>query len=454
MGTKLPSKTYHDAALFKPEPPDNNIHIKRLFCGREAALEQGVNRLRSNFDVAGRRSRRHDKQPWVLHGQSRSGKSHLARRILAAFPASQRRIQILIQANERLNALSVMKAIFETMRGEYGNRIYDQRHDVDPAAQPQLVLVDNLIGHIGLFEPGIQSVSLSLEKGGKQAAEAGVELGGAPLLVKFMGKFQSEASEKQTVQLALREPTPIDLAQVCGIMVEALLRFTTTNHVLILVDDVDLLEAYSGPQQNGRVERSILADALHELHGAPGVDVILTARSWYAHTRKQLDELVNLSDYPELTGADLAAIHDRHLAAFAGKARLKRFLSRSALEQLAAEVEYLPGVFLQFLRTVFPAYVQVPDREERDFDWLLGVLRARYLMVRKQCLPVCLVLEENVKAGILTLNVSDGKVMVQGTVVVNLFIYQSYFNEALYFIPPIVRKLLPPDTEPERGGGT
>lgn len=90
----------------------------------------------------------------------------------------------------------------------------------------------------------------------------GGELSAAPLLSKFLAKYQTETVSKSAVKLNLRPPTPGDLADVCGIMIETLLALRRINHALILVDDIDLLEAYQSATQNARQQRSILGQAL------------------------------------------------------------------------------------------------------------------------------------------------------------------------------------------------
>ena len=52
--------------------------------------------------------------------------------------------------------------------------------------------------------------------------------------------------------------------------------------MLILFDDVDLLESHADRVRNGRVQRAALSSAIAELVKAPRVDVVVTARSWYA----------------------------------------------------------------------------------------------------------------------------------------------------------------------------
>lgn len=96
--SKKKTKFDVQAGLFKAEPPINPNDVKRLFYGREQELHRGTATLNSNLDVSGRVSKKRDKRPWVVHGESRSGKSHLARRIVAEFPSNNRRIQFLVTA--------------------------------------------------------------------------------------------------------------------------------------------------------------------------------------------------------------------------------------------------------------------------------------------------------------------------------------------------------------------
>jgi len=130
---------------------------------------------------------------------------------------------------------------------------------------------------------------------------------------KFLAKYQTETERKRAIKLSLRPPTPGDLAEVCGIMLETLLTVKRINHALILVDDIDLLETYQSPTQNARQQRSILGQALDQLHGTAGVDVVMTARSWYVHSRKDLQTLVDLGMSDPMRPADLVDIHHRRV---------------------------------------------------------------------------------------------------------------------------------------------
>lgn len=416
-------------------------HVKKLFFGREAELKRGLATLKAGWDVNGNRSRKFDKRPWVIHGESRSGKSHLARRIFAQLPETDQCLQCRISTGGRLDAIAVLRDLFEELRGRFFNRILDQRHADDPLRFVEVRLAKQLIEKIALFENTTQAATLTMEESRREAEEASLDLLGGTLLAKFLAKAQTERIHKNAIQLALRPPTALDLAEVCGIMIQTLLQRKLVRHVMILMDDVDLLETYLSPERNARVQRTLLADAIAVLHATPGCDVVVTARSWYAHSRKELQTLVDLSRSSPMTSQELLGIHDRRLAIYGRRAGSKEFLSRDALGKLASDVDGLPGVFLQHLNTAFYAYQQDLDFRVRDYEWLLDVFRQEIELVREKCRPGLDAIRNAVDQGRLTIDVTGGNPF-SGTVLENEFVYQSYYSETTYFVSGFLRNVL------------
>ena len=115
-----PSKFSGHPEPFKPEPPDKPEILKRLFCGRERALRQGTETLGCNWDYDGVWGKTLDKRPWIIHGESRSGKSHLARRILIDMQARYPDIiSLIIPARRRDTAQRVLETLFQKLRDEF-----------------------------------------------------------------------------------------------------------------------------------------------------------------------------------------------------------------------------------------------------------------------------------------------------------------------------------------------
>jgi hypothetical protein len=450
LASLIPSKFAVDPLLFKPEPPTTPRQVKQLFCGRRASFLRGLEGLKAGLDINGKRGTNSAKYPWVIHGESRSGKSHLARRIFAELPDTDQRFQFRVFAGGRLEAIAVMRDLFEQFKGRFLNRLLAVHGGpIDPLMIPEVQVAKQLVEKIGLFEAGTQSATLTYEEAHRKARELGGELGTtlAPgmfgaVLGKFIAKFQTERSDKTAVQLALRTPTAADLADVCGIMAETLLRHGLVRHVLVLMDDVDLLESYVSPQQNAKHQRSLLGQAVQTLHSVPGVDVVLTARSWFVHSDdKNLHTLVDLSQEPPMTGQEMLEIHDLRLKAFGKKQPVAAFLTRDALGELAGDVDGLPGVFLQHMQTAFYQYLSEDDTTPREYSWLLARIRRHLDTFKDKCTPGYEAIRNAVNSGTLSVNVASHNPFY-GTMLHNEYAYQSYFSETTYFIPSVVRKVL------------
>jgi hypothetical protein len=351
----------------------------------------------------------------------------------------------MIPSGGRLNALAVMRDLFETLRAEFQVRIFNPGFPSDPLRQPIVNLARQVIDKIGLFESGVQSATLTLEESDAEVVEAGLGTSGtALLLVKFLAKYQTQRTEKNIFGVSLRPPTPIDLAEVCGVIVETLLNLKLIQHALILVDDADLLEAYITPEQNARDQRSLLADALQVLHSAPGIDVVVTARSWYAHSRKELQTLVDLARSPTLSANELKKIHDQRFRLYGSKDWPYSFLTESALQQLAKDTEGLPGVFLQHLNAAFYEFQNEDGWQQHDYAWLINVFRSHIDNFREKCGPAFAAIEKSLKEGAPNVDVSQNNPFF-GTVIDNEFVYQSYYSETTYFMSGILRKILDVD---------
>jgi hypothetical protein len=360
------------SCLFRPEPPLSRALVKKLFRGRAKELQRGLATLKHDIDLGGKQAKARDKKPWLIQGEARSGKSHLARRILAGMPCTSQRIQFVISARDKAEAVRVMASLFWQLMVQFRKRTSPMKRVNAFHADQDLQLVDELVEKTALFLHEAQSGVAPPERQGESTIEIGGEV--SDLLEKLLSKHSSRHCDPDSLQVVLKPPTAAVLAEICGVMVEALARRKLLRHVLILIDDVDLLVPQQASQPDRSIQRGLLADALYLLHCQPGIDVIMTARSGYAHTRKDFQTLVNLTDGPMLP-EELVAIHDGHVRTFARRLPGGRFLKADSLRTLAEATTGLPGVFLQYLQVAHYEYQQDDDWNERDLDWFLDIFR-------------------------------------------------------------------------------
>jgi len=436
------SKYKYDDNIFMPEPPDNPKHVVALFCGRKKELECGINTLKNGIDLYGKRMRKYDKKPWIIHGESRSGKSHLARRIMASLPKNKKRLQLYVPARERLEALAVMTNLFEQIRFDFSSRINNVRNHQIIQNNPWIHLTIELIGQISLFiGHTTESVTIKISETLKNGLNLGLNLHIIPKVVEFFAAFSSEQSETKATELKLRPPNAVDMAEYCGIMIDTLMNLKLLNHLLILIDDIDLLEGYVDQTRNATKQRSQLSQAILKLSSTSGIDVLITARSWYAHSKKEFKTLIDLAMEPEMKEEELIEIHDQHFKLFSPRDYPNKFLTKEALLNASTDVRGIPGIFLQHLDTAFRVYKKEEEWGERDYAWYLDIFRRIYSTFRLKCPAAAIALETAVNEQRFTIDIETTNPFYS-TVFDNEFVFQSYYRETTYFMDTLVTKVI------------
>jgi hypothetical protein len=378
----------------------------------------------------------------VIHGESRCGKSHLARRALCDLARGKNRHQITVIAREQLEAQNVMRQVFEKMYELYRTKVSDVHLALDESGKMLVQFTDELVNRVaGLLVDRVESMTISLSQTRTKSLEAGLKASIVPKIFSLLGRYRSQTGEEEGWQITIRQPSPKDCADFVGIMVDTLVRLGLLNHLLLLLDDVDLLEGYAPTEQSGRLERSILTGALCALHREARVDVLITARSWYAHAHKELNPLVDMLGSEEMGVRDLVAIHNNHFSQFSPKGYPRTFLTAEALKEAALDSRGLPGLFLQHLRTAFDQYKREPEWGERDYQWYLNIFVGLYAELRRKAPE---------GANLTEAAIAEGKYEVD-TMQYNPFrhnrfldelVFQSYHNESTYFFDPLLEKVV------------
>ena len=127
----------------------------------------------------------------------------------------------------------------------------------------------------------------------------------------------------------------------------------------------------------------------------------------------------------------MVGIHDRRLKEYGRRGGTAGFLSGAAVQELANDVDGLPGVFLQHLQTAFYRFQDEPDPLPRDYNWLLGVFRQHLSLIRDKCSDGYDAIQKAVDAGKLTVDVRDRNPFF-GTMLENEYAYQSYYRNLVF----------------------
>ena len=365
----LTKKEVYDIATFKPEAPELPKLVRELFCARDEELSQALESLRGNLDVSGRRAGTRDKRPWVIHGDSRSGKSHLARRLMLELPHDDEHLQFVLVLRQKQDAAVAMQMLLDELVHAYAGRANP------PATGPSSFLAE--------------------------ARSAGL------------------------------------IARACGQIIQAMIGDHGIEHVLILIDDVDLLEDYADREQSGRVQRAALSAAIAELVRTAGVDIILTARSWYAEMHRECNELADLTP---MTIEQLMLIYERQLSVFA-PLRPCDPLSAAAIHKAAERTKGLPGLFLGYLHVALGEYRREPEWQQRDYDWYFEVMRRDYDKRRLRRPDQATRLEEDVLSGKSSIRI-DSSDLFRSMTFDNHHVYGSSWSPTTLEIAPLVKEII------------
>jgi adenosyl cobinamide kinase/adenosyl cobinamide phosphate guanylyltransferase len=453
---KKQSKYKYDSRLFSAEPPEDDDSLKKLFCGRKLSLRKASETLEHNMDIKGERN---GKKPWIIVGESRSGKSHLARHLFGLLKKRNSKkpfYYVVIPAREKLESREVVRVLFERIREIYIenrpqleelSKIHLQNDpfiEMKQDAAKSMFFVDEIIQRITeLLEQNVDSLEINLTAAQTKTLQAQAS-SGIPFISKLFKILGGASWTTQTTEgkkLTFRQPSISDLIGYCSDIIELLAWFKRLDHILILVDDVDLLEGYRNPEQNGATQRNRLTDALIRLHQTPHIDVLLTARSWYGQTHKELEVLVDLAMTDDLNEEHLKEIHDKHFALFGKKSLPSQFLQEDALQTVTKGVSNLPGVFLRFIKTAFEQYKQEEVWGTRELAWLRQVYSRRFSHLRDTVPLAAQAIKDALQDDRFLIDVQSKNHFLH-TTAMDEFVYQSYFSETTYFIPPIMQYLL------------
>lgn len=386
-------KERHNRQLFRSEPPANG-DIVALFKGREEELASSVERLRYNLDAREDAEdadhffgRDETKGLWIIHGPTRSGKSHLGRRILVEFPQNARHHKLVFPCRDRLEPAEIFQQIFKKIRDIFHECI--ARQEGAPGFKnddKRTILVREtraLISDVAHFSTPNPPDTVATQSSRKDLESLKATFqAGLPAIIQFRLQAGTQTDSGTTYNATFTAPSAERYSTFCSIIIDTLVQINLLDHLLILVDDADLLNNEDKTTEKAQLKTVHLADALVDLHRCRGVDILVTSRSHYAISKKEFQELIDLTEY-SMTTSDLIDIYHAHLKQFAWKDHPEGFLTEEALEKAAQWAARLPGIFLVHLTVALEAFKKEESWTLQGSDWYREIFKKFYDLHRK-----------------------------------------------------------------------
>lgn len=329
------TSNYNPAYLFLSTPPTDDRFVKVLFHNREPELASAMATLSVE---------QLPRQLWAVHGPTRSGKSHFARRLLLEVRERGLSYSIVtVDANNKGSARAVLVSLFtQLLEGLPASpprdanapdqiRYRDGRRDC--------FVIKPLVE--GLLRDVVHEVQTKDTR--SEGTEAGLKIGPQWFALEARARHGTETSEARTQRVSLREPSDPELVQWLELLLDLHRIQDSGRRMLFLIDDVDLL-ARDGAE--GAAVSQQLFDRLHALAQHPHGVVMLTVRQQsYNGREKEFQELASIDLWTD--PEDILEVYRKHIETFN---RGESIFHESALGWLARNVEGRVGMFLQLCR--------------------------------------------------------------------------------------------------------
>lgn len=321
------------AHLFVATPPslDEPMLVSRLFHNRGKELTYAVDKLRAN-KASG--------QILAIHGATRAGKSHFARRLVLEVNAQKLPLTpLVVDANSKGSARAVLREAFQRL------------HAMLPPQAPPGFAPDTYAAAWQdcdrvkpLLDGTVQEINFSVDRtrttsgGGGGTLRIGPQnaFAAATIDVKAQHERRETASERYT----LRAPTDEELTAWVKHALALFRQHHPQFRLLLVIDDADLVAR--GGAEATEASQSLF-DRLSDLAHDNGCVVAVSVRQRAYNGRdKEFDTLAELKRWRD--PADTLAVYQLHVREFHEGAEV---FTPDALERLAEECAGMVGMFLQ-----------------------------------------------------------------------------------------------------------
>lgn len=299
--------------FLSPHPPQHSRELVRdLFLGRERELHH----VKRELDPAN-----DHRQILAIYGETRVGKSHLALRAVQEVPTGEHGyFYVYVNANQRLTTEPVLWEIFRHLADEALSL---------QATDPLTELAVQWIGDILEFNlSNVETVTLRSKRGRLEEAKKSITAKGEgsvegtilDFIIKGKVGFGVERvrsatetrNEEEEVVITLSKPSADHLTEIIAFLGSVMVKRSCCRHVLLLVDDVDLLSSETNAP---KTEADNLVDALRRLANQEGFTVIATVREDFRERKgKDFRTLCLVERFPEEESIlEIYRTHVQHL---------------------------------------------------------------------------------------------------------------------------------------------
>ena len=279
--------------LFQHNPPNNSKLIKNLFINRTWELEE----LKTQLDLEEPR-----KQIEIIHGNSRTGKSHLAFRYFADYDKTKLNF-IKINAADGGTANLILLDMFSYLRNHLES--ITEPAILYPEEVSSLSILNQALRLIHEYEQLItgDAENVTLTESEFQQLEVNAKAMIPKLFSAVTGQKIQNSSAKT---ITLKRPDERRIIDIIKELAETLV-ITTDKPCLFYIDDMDLLEG----TKKGSEQVKLLKRLLYKLADSKRITVSASVRTRYASISEK--ELVVLCKVGDLEVGDLKEVYNIHI---------------------------------------------------------------------------------------------------------------------------------------------
>jgi len=280
-------------------PPDNDKEVNALFHNRESELKHGIDYLCESIS---------SQNIMVIHGESRTGKSHFLRKLIIELKKENRPFLFhYVNANSQQTARNVLIDIFRLLKKQIFS--FNPNFDHHALAMQQLSIVKDLLIDISPLVSGEREQMIcTLTKERITSQESHFSF--LPNFVQAIFQSRQELKMGEEKQWVIPMVSDENLIELIKYQVKLLLEIISPEKkqsILLSVDDIDLL--CDNPQ--GDVQVKLLLDLLNQLASDSFFNIVVTLRTESFHDRSK--NMWPLQGINIFDNSEMIHIYQKHL---------------------------------------------------------------------------------------------------------------------------------------------